>query len=149
MLAAAGLVSTCLAGCGSRASESSPSVLGSRPQQPTFADVRSAIGDLYRNHPDIASFSAQDVQYNAITRDKVLDVCRRGGPETDRAALESARVAACAPLIYFFYAYGRQASAPESTAVAAQLYWYAVTNIDGPVDARQSLTALLKNWGIS
>jgi hypothetical protein len=149
ILAAAGLVVTCLAGCVSRAPHSNPSMLGGQPQQPTFDSVKTAIDDLYRKHPDIASFSAQDVQYNAITRDKVLDVCRRGGPETDRAALESARVVACAPLIFFFYAYGNQASVAASTDVAQQLYWYAVTSIDGPVDARQSLTALLKEWGIS
>lgn len=111
--------------------------------------MKAAIDALYREHPGIAAFSTQDVQYNPITRDKVLEVCRKGGPETDRAALESARVAGCAPLIFFYYTYGQQASVPAAVAVAQKLYWYALTNIDGPVEAKQSLMSLLKNWGIS
>lgn len=116
-------------------------------QRPSFTEVKTAIEKLYRNHPSITSFSAQDVQYNSITRDKVLDVCHKGGPETDAASRESARIAGCAPLIFFFYNYGRHDA--DAYQVAEKLYWYAVTSIKGPVDARQSLTALLKRWGIS
>jgi hypothetical protein len=124
------------------------SLLQSPSQRPTFADVQQAIGDLYRDHPAIESFTVRDVQYNAITRDKVLETCRRGGAETDPAALESTKIAGCAPLIYFFYNYGQQLSVPESTDVAEKLYWYAVTNIQGPFDPKQSLVGLLKNWGV-
>ena len=78
----------------------------------------------------------------------MLEVCRSGGRETDPAALESVRVAGCAPLIFYYYSYGQQRSVPESIAVARKLYWYAATNIDGPFDARQSLAALLQSWGL-
>jgi len=124
------------------------SLLQSPSQSPTFAEVQQAIGDLYRNHPAIESFAVRDVQYNTITRDKVLETCHRGGAETDPAALESTKIAGCAPLIYFFYNYGQQSSVPESTDVAEKLYWYAVTNIQGPFDPKQSLVGLLKNWGV-
>ena len=128
--------------------DANSSLLQSPSQSPTFAEVQQAIGDLYRNHPAIESFTVRDVQYNAITRDKVLETCRRGGAETDPAALESTKIAGCAPLIYFFYNYGQQSSVPESTDVAEKLYWYAVTNIQGPFDPKQSLVGLLKNWGV-
>jgi hypothetical protein len=49
-------------------------------------------------------------------------------------------------LIFFFYRYGRTASVPDSVAMAGQLYWYAVTHIDGPIDARTSLNELLHSW---
>jgi len=78
----------------------------------------------------------------------VLDVCRRGGRETDPASVESIRVAGCAPLIFYFYSYGSQQSVPESIAVAKKLYWYAATNIDGPFDAEESLAAVLRSWGL-
>jgi hypothetical protein len=123
-------------------------VLGSTAQQPTFTDVTQAIDGLYQHHPAIESFAARDVQYNATTRDKVLETCHQGGAETDTAALESTRIAGCAPLIFFFYSYGRQASVPEATAAANTLYWYARTNIHGPFDPKQALDTLLKNWGV-
>ena len=90
----------------------------------------------------------QDVQYNATTRDKVLAVCRRGGAEKDAASNESVRVAGCAPLVFFFYEYGRQKSVPAAIDVARKLYWYAATDIHGPFDAKASLAGLLRTWGI-
>ena len=114
----------------------------------TYADAKRAIDRLYRSHPGIASFVVKDVQYNEITRDKVLSVCRKGGIESDPASRESVRVAGCAPLVYFFYEYGRQRSAPDSIAVARKLYWYAVASIRGPFSARDTLSGLLQSWGI-
>lgn len=125
-----------------------PSLLQSATQSPTFAEVQQAIDKLYQHHPEIESFTVRDVQYNTITRDKVLATCHQGGAETDPAALESTRIAGCAPLIYFFYNYGQQSSVPESTDVAQKLYWYALTNIQGPFDPKQSLVGLLRNWGV-
>ena len=145
-----------LAGCGGGSSNDAttsvaadaPALVDSEPQQPTYADVRAAVDELYQAHPGIARFIVQDVQYNAITRDKVLDVCRRGGAEHDPASSESVRIAGCAPLVFFFYEYGRQRSVPESVDVARTLYWYAVTSIDGPFDAKDTLSGLLRSWGI-
>lgn len=130
------------------ASSEHPSLLQSPTQSPTFAEVQQAIDDLYRHHPEIESFTVRDVQYNTITRDKVLATCHQGGAEADPAALESTKIAGCAPLIYFFYNYGQQSSVPESTDVAEKLYWYALTNIQGPFDPKQSLVGLLRNWGV-
>lgn len=124
------------------------SVLRSAAQQPTFTDVTQAVDDLYLHHPAIESFAARDVQYNAITRDKVLETCHQGGAESDTAAFESTRIAGCAPLIFYLYSYGKQASVPESTAAANTLYWYARTSIHGPFDPKQPLDTLLKNWGV-
>ncbi len=50
------------------------------------------------------------------------------------------KIAGCAPLIYFFYNYGKQSSVPESIDVAEKLYWYAVTNIEGPFDPNNPLS---------
>ena len=123
-------------------------MLESPEQQVTFAEVKAAIDRLYRAHPGLNAFIVKDVQYNPITRDKVLDVCRRGGAESDAASQESIRVAGCAPLIFFFYEYGRQSSVPASVELARKLYWYAVTSIRGPFDPRDSLSGLLQSWGI-
>jgi hypothetical protein len=152
----AGVLVAAMAGCASHARSSAttqatndhPSLLQSPAQSPSFADTQHAIDDLYRRHPEIESFSVRDVQYNTITRDKVLETCRHGGAETDPAALESTKIAGCAPLIYFLYNYGKQSSVAESIDVAAKLYWYAVTNIQGPFDPKQSLVGLLRNWGV-
>jgi hypothetical protein len=148
-----------LSGCGGGGSSASgttttttvpdaPSVIRSPARQVSFPEVKQAIDRLYAAHPGIRSFTVRDVQYNPITRDKVLEVCRRGGAETDAASLESLRVAGCAPLIFFFYEYGRRSSVPESVDVATKLYWYAVRSIHGPFDPKQSLTVLLRSWGI-
>jgi hypothetical protein len=123
-------------------------VLASPAQKVTFAEVKAAIADLYRAHPDLLSFTVQDVSYNETTRDKVLEVCRRGGAEQDPASQESVRLAGCAPLIFFFWQYGQQSPAPDSTDVARKLYWYAVTSVHGPFDAKDSLSGLLQSWGI-
>ena len=145
-----------LAGCGGGSSNDAttsvagdpPSVLESDAQKVTFPDVTAAIDELYRAHPGIGSFIVQDVAYNQTTRDKVLDVCHRGGAASDPASLESLRLAGCAPLIFFFYEYGRQSSVPTAIDVARKLYWYAATNVSGPFDSRASLSGLLRSWGV-
>jgi hypothetical protein len=156
---AVGLAAVCLAACGGggssargNAAETEPrswSVLESPAENVTFRDVKLAIADLYQDHPDLEAYVVRDVQYDARTRNKVLDVCHRGGAESDPAALESVRVAACAPLVFFFYSYGRESSVTASLAVARKLYWYAVTNIRGPFDAGETLRSLLQTWGVT
>ena len=153
------LAAGCLGGCGGGGSSPpvttaasvprSWSVLESPVQDVTFHDVELAIANLYRRHPDIEAFVVRYVQYNPTTRDKVLQVCRRGGPESDPAAFEAARIAACAPLIFFFYSYGRESSVAASLDVARKLYWYAVTSIRGPFDAGKALSSLLGTWGVT
>ena len=155
LLATVALLAGCGGGGGSSAGDTTtsvaadaPSVLDSDAQTVTFPEVKAAIDDLYRVHPGIGSFVVQDVAYNQTTRDKVLDVCHRGGAASDPASLESLRLAGCAPLIFFFYEYGRQSSVPASIDVAQKLYWYAATNVSGPFDSRASLSGLLRSWGI-
>ena len=123
-------------------------MLGSTARAVTFANLRTAIDRLYAEQPGIRTFVARDVEYSPKTRDKVLDVCRRGGPETDASARESSKIAGCAPLVFFFYNNGHVKSVPQSIDVARQVYWYAATNIRGPFDARAALTTLLRSWGI-
>lgn len=131
------------------ASVPAPSIL-TGPVRPTrFVQARSAVLALYRSHPGVSRASFNDVDYTTATRDKVLGVCHSGGPEKSVSALESARVLACAPLIFFFYSYGRHASVPEAVDVARKLYWYAVTANRKPVDAGPGLTRLLGSWGVS
>jgi hypothetical protein len=125
-----------------------PPLLTSPAQTVTFEQVKQAIDGLYSSHPGLTGYVVRDVGYNALTRDKVLEVCRSGGSETDPASLESVRVAGCAPLIFYYYSYGQQRSVPESIDLARKLYWYAATNINGPFDARRSLASLLQSWGL-
>ena len=89
----------------------------------------------------------QDVQYSAASRATVLRECTSAsGLESQNA--ESGQLVACAPLIFFLYRYGHHASVPAATAVAGELYAYAVTHISGPVDAETSLDELLHGWGL-
>ena len=130
------------------ATETRPAILAGPVRSTTFVQVDRSVHALYRAHPTIGDFVVQDVEYTPATRDKVLTVCRRGGPERSPVALESARVLACAPLIFFFYSYGRLRSVPASLAVARQLYSYAVVSNRQPRDAEPGLNALLRRWGV-
>jgi len=113
----------------------------------TFPTVRGTVDDLYARHPEIRRFVSRDVFYTPSTRDKVLTVCRRGGPTVDARERETSRVFGCAPLIFFFYSFGARRHVAESTAVAQTLYRYAA-NIRGPFDPRPQLTGLLRSWGV-
>ena len=150
------VTAVCLAGCGGNGSTpaaqtkatDAASILSGPPETVTFGEVAAAIARLYRRRPGVGTYAVRDVRYNPATRDKVLDICHRGGLELDRAALESSRIAGCAPLIFFFSSYGREKDAPEATALARKLYWYAVGSIRGPFDARATLDALLRTWSV-
>jgi hypothetical protein len=131
------------------ASVPAASILTAPARPTTFVQARAALLALYQSHPAVSRASFNDVQYTSATRDKVLRVCHSGGPEKSASALESARVLACAPLIFFFYSYGRHASVPEAVDVARTLYWYAVTANRKPFDAGPGLTRLLVSWGVS
>jgi hypothetical protein len=126
-----------------------PSILTGPARPTTFVRARDAVEALYRSHPAVSRASFNDVRFTTASRAKVLRVCHSGGPEKSAGALESARVLACAPLIFFFYSYGRHASVPEAVDVARTLYWYAVTANRKPVDAGPGLTRLLLSWGVS
>jgi hypothetical protein len=113
----------------------------------TFADARTAVLRLYAQHPEIRKFVYQDVYYTPASRDQVLAVCQRGGPTTNSRERETSRVFGCAPLIFFFYSFGKRKHVTESTNVARALYVYAA-GIPGPYDARPQLTSLLRSWGV-
>ncbi|HZS24053.1 MAG TPA: hypothetical protein VFA30_03600 [Gaiellaceae bacterium] len=146
--AAAGLAAAALAGCGGAHKAASPNILDGSAQDVSFAQVESDVTSVYAHHPAISSYSVRDVVYPPTTRDTVLAVCRRGGGSLTAADLETSRVEACAPLIFFFYRYGLHASASDSTELARKLYEYAVTNVKGPFDARKALDELLTGWGV-
>lgn len=131
------------------ASVPAPSILSGPIRPTTFLQARAAVLALYRSHPAVSRASFSNVAYTAATRDKVLSVCHSGGPEKSAGALESARVLACAPLIFFFYSYGQHAAVPQAVTVARTLYWYAVTANRVPMDAGPGLTRLLVSWGVS
>jgi hypothetical protein len=113
----------------------------------TFADARTAIRKLYASHPEIRRFVYQDVYYTPATRNQVLAVCKRGGPATNAREKETSRVFGCAPLIFFFYSFGKRKHVTESTDVARSLYVYA-SAIPGPYSAQPQLTSLLRSWGV-
>jgi hypothetical protein len=123
------------------------SILTGAAQTATFAATQRAIRSLYAHHPEIRDFVYQDVYYTPETRDKVLAVCRLGGPAANARERETSRVFGCAPLIFFFYSFGTQRHVAESVGVARALYGYAAA-IEGPYDPRPALTGLLKSWGV-
>lgn len=150
----AGAAGAALTGCaaGGSASGAAAKPAGSvftTSEQVSLRQVRTEISSLYSDHPGIASFTVQDVQYTAGSRDTVLSECTAGaagGGQAPSRDAETGQVIACAPLIFFLYSYGKQASVPAAVTVAGDLYWYAVTHITGPVSARASLDELLQSW---
>jgi hypothetical protein len=153
ILAAAAIT---LAGCGSSATSvgaprqtPAPTILAGPVHAITFGGAQAAVLALYRSHPAVKAFTYEDVDYTAGTRDKVLAVCHRGGPEKSARSLESTRVLACAPLIFFLYSYGRHASVADAVSAARKLYWYAVTSNRAPFEAGPALTRLLLSWGVA
>lgn len=113
-------------------------------EQVSLQQVRTEISSLYTDHPDIASFSVQDVGYTPASRDTVLRECTAGAAGSQDA--ETGQIIACAPLIFFFYSYGKQSSVPAAVTLAGHLYWYAITHISGPLDPKTSLDELLQSW---
>jgi hypothetical protein len=141
-IAAAGLT---LAGCSGGSPASSGSVFTAR-HQVSLQQVQSEITTLYGAHPGITSFAAQDVKYTTQSRDTVLRECTSAGSAAGSQDAETGQLVACAPLIFYFYSYGKQAPAPAAITVAGDLYWYAVTHITGPVSAQANLDQLLASW---
>ena len=89
------------------------SILSGKLQPVRFADVRRDILRLYARHPQVRIFVYRDVYYTPETRDKVLAVCRAGGPATNARERETSRVFGCAPLIFFFYSFGVRKHVPK------------------------------------
>lgn len=143
---AGAVLAGCSAGGTAPATPVLPADVFTASHQVSLQQVRTEIGALYVAHPGIASFAVQDVQYTASSRDVVLRQCTAGGPAGGAPTTETGQVIACAPLIFFFYSYGRQASVPAAVTVAGDLYWYAVSHITGPFSARTSLDELLRSW---
>jgi hypothetical protein len=88
----------------------------------------------------------QGVQYTAASRATVLRECTSAGAGAGSQDAETSQVVACAPLIFFYYSYGRQDAVPAAVTVAGDLYWYAITHITGPESVKTSLDELLQSW---
>jgi hypothetical protein len=143
-----------LAGCASSSGGTRAAIADvfTTPRQVSAQQVDTEVAALYSGHPAVASFAVQDVSYTTTSRDAVLRQCTSGGSpmgpqgSTGSQAAETGQIVACAPLIFYFYSYGRQASVPAAVTLAGDLYWYAVDNITGPVSAQASLNELLQGW---
>jgi hypothetical protein len=135
------------AGCGGGGGTGTRTILDGDAKTVSLTRVRQGIDELYRDHPDIRHFVARDVRYTPVTRDKVMYVCSHGGPEPGPRERETSRLFGCAPLIFFFYRYGRESDVPQAVELARELYWYAAS-IRRPYEARPVLTALLESWGV-
>ena len=156
LLLAAGLVAVAAGCAGDKKAASPPTTTPAATAESLFvgttgpvdyAVVRETIRQLYVRHPEVRSFVSRDVFYTPETRDKVLTVCRRGGPTVNPRERETSRVFGCAPLIFFFYSFGKRKHVTESTDVARSLYVYAA-GIPGPYDAQPQLASLLRSWGV-
>jgi len=141
-----------LAACGAGQSSASQDVFRVTGQV-SLSQLDRAMSVLYQTHPAIGSYVVQDVQYTPRSRTTALRNCTSpsgsaGSATAQAQTAESAQLIACAPLIFFLYRYGHDASVPDATAAAGELYSYAVTHISGPADAKASLDELLRSWGI-
>lgn len=153
---ACGLLAVGLAACGSGgpgrsggSAASAGSVFAAR-RTASFQQVQREVDGLYRSHPGIATVAVQDVAYTARSGGTALRECGRAAGAVSAGAssqaAESSQTIACAPLIFFLYSYGKQESVPAAVDAAGDLYWYAVTHITGPANARASLDELLHGW---
>jgi hypothetical protein len=139
------------AGTSGGAQATTASVFTTR-HQVSLGQVTAEVAALYSGHPDVALFSVQDVAYTTKSRETVLGECTMPGTAagsqgpTGSQQAETGQLIACAPLIFFYYNYGKQASVPAAVTLADDLYWYAVDHITGPVNARASLNELLQGW---
>ena len=140
------MLAVLLTGCAGSPTPIAAGILNDPAQTTTIDQIKQAINDLYTQHPDINSFAVQAVTYTPETRDKVLKICSEGGLVDTAQELETQKVMACAPLIFFFYYYGQQKSVPESIDLARQLYGYALAGKSE--DSKKVLTDLLRNWSI-
>jgi hypothetical protein len=113
----------------------------------TLPAIRAAIASLDRDHPDVRGFAVQDVSYTARSRARVLGACA-GTNRLPTAQVETARVLACAPLVFFYYEYGRRSSVAQAARLADTIYTYATVTIRGPLSARQMLDGVLHGWGL-
>ena len=137
-----------LAGCAS-SSGSSPVATGNvftAQHQVSIRQVDTEVTALYSKHPALASFDVQDVAYTTKSRETVLRECTSPGASAGSQDAETGQIVACAPLIFFYYSYGKQASVPAAVTLAGDLYWYAVDHVTGPVNAQASLNELLQGW---
>ncbi len=123
-------------------------VIGAPVTRATDAQVKAAFASLYRNHPDIASFSQAEVVLPPSTRDAEWGTCVHGGSEKTVRAIESVRLLGCAPLIFVFYSYAQKHSSKEALDVARQIYGYALAHVKGPYSPKSVLGNLLHSWGI-
>jgi hypothetical protein len=158
MAAAAALAAVGLAACSgggkkaatttaATATTPSVSILTGSERTVTFPQLHTEIDRLYAQHPEIRNYVVQDVVYTPETRDKVLATCRLGAAATNARDREDSRVQACAPLIFFFYNFGRRKGVHASVEVARDLLWYAA-GIKGPYPPLPPLTDLLQRWGV-
>jgi len=125
------------------------SILDEKIEPADFDQIKADIDQLYKDHPDIESYVVKNVYYTQETRDKVLKVCSMGGTtSTTQSELETQKVLACAPLIFFFYNYGQEKSVQASIDISRQLYWFAITDNPSISDSGKALTSTLQGWGI-
>lgn len=148
--AAAALLAGLLALCGCASSSGgSPQTTGNvftAKHQVSASQVTAEVTALYSAHPALASFTVQDVAYTTQTRATVLRECITPGSAASSKDSETGQIVACAPLIFYYYSYGKQASVPGAVTVAGDLYWYALDHITGPADVQATLNQLLQGW---
>lgn len=138
-----------ISGCTSSGSHSPAApTFGAHVARTSYNQVTAAVDTAYRSSPAIKTYSVDQLQYNTKTRNTVLGVCRHGGAASDESALQSSRVTACAPLIYFFYSYGKTHAANSAYRASTAIYNYALTSISGPFSTQASLNKLLRGWKI-
>jgi hypothetical protein len=137
-----------LAGCASGSSSVSATAgnVFTTQHRVSLQQVNAEVTALYGDHPALASFDVQNVAYTTKSRETVLRECITPGSAAGSQDSETGQIVACAPLIFYYYSYGKQASVPAAVTLASDLYWYAVDHITGPVNAQASLNELLQGW---
>ena len=124
-----------------------PTLLGTPAPKLSARQLERRIEALYHENARARSFVVQDVEYTPSSLKTVLRSCTTSASETTPQA-QTARLLACAPLIFFLYSFGHKDSVPGAVQLADQLYNYAVSQVPGPLDGASVLGGTLRSWGV-
>ncbi len=137
-----------VAGTAPPASSASGPALAIGSRSASAAALGRNIDRLYQSHPQLSTYVVQGTTYTTHSRHVVFRACTAGGDAATSEEIESGRLVACAPLIFYLYSYGTQRNTAAAIGVADQLFTFVAHDIRGPIDATSELAGLLRAWGI-
>jgi hypothetical protein len=115
----------------------------------SVATLKKEIGRLYSDQPALKSYVAQGTTYTTHSRNVVFHACTLSGAGATSEEVQSGRLDACAPLIFYLYSFGASHHASQAISAADALFSFAADDVDGPIDSTSDLATLLRSWGLT